>query len=138
MGFDLYTADIEKLEFLPETDLADLAIDLDLIPEERIDRTQLMLKILPRLLNLAQKEGLPFSKWDLEDLAALPDAHRAALANVMGWPSDPKSMIKAGLKVFKIYRKTRSRSQIPLTLPLFLPALARFAAQPREAPNSTT
>jgi len=138
VAFDLYPADLEKIDLLPETDLADLAIDLDLIPEERIDRKQLLLEMLPRLLSLAGAEGLPFSKWDLEDLEALPEAHRSALAAVMGWPSDPKSMVKAGEKVFKVYRKTRTRSQIPLTLPLLLPTLARFAAEPREADPSLT
>ncbi len=138
MAFELYPADTEKIDLLPETDLADLAIDLDLIPEERIDRNQLLLEMLPRLLKLAEREGLPFSRWDQEDLEALPESHRSALAAVMGWPSDPKSMVKAGAKVFKIYRKTRTRSQIPLTLPLLLPTLARFAAEPREAETTLT
>ena len=138
MAFELYPADIEKLELLPETDLADLAIDLDLIPEERIDRKQLLLEMLPRLLNLAKQEGLPFSRWDQEDLETLPEPHRKALAAAMGWPSDPKSMIKAGAKVFKIYRKTRTRSQIPLTLPLLLSTLARFAAEPRDVEPPVT
>ncbi len=131
MAFELLPSDVQTISLLPETDLADLAVDLDLIPEAEIDRPALLLEILPRLLDLAAREGLPFSRWDQEDLEALPVHHRTALAEIIGWPPDPASMLKAGAKVYKTYRKLRTRSQIPLMLPLLLPVLARFAATPR-------
>ena len=135
MGFELLPSDIDAISLLPETDLADLAVDLDLIPDAEITRKALLIEMLPRLLDLADREGLPFSRWDKEDLESLPEAHRAALAEVIGCAPDPDSMLKAGAKVYKIYRKLRKRSQIPLMLPLLLPALARFAATPRSTPE---
>ena len=136
MAFELLPSEVETISLLPELDLADLAVDLDLIPDAEIDRPSLLLEILPRLLELAAREGLPFSRWDQEDLEGLPEHHRAALAEIIGGPSDPASMLKAGAKVYKTYRKLRTRSQIPLMLPLLLPVLARYAASPRDPPSA--
>ncbi|MCB9758641.1 MAG: hypothetical protein H6739_02275 [Alphaproteobacteria bacterium] len=127
MSFALTDAEYQPLELLAEVDLADLAIELDMIPDEVIDRRGLLDELVPRLLDRARAEGLPFSKYDADDLEELPTEHRAALARCMGWPAEVTAMLKAGGRVYKVYRKSRRNSQIPLLLPILLKPLARWA-----------
>jgi hypothetical protein len=130
MTFQLSPAEVQMLRLVPDKELAALAADLSLLPDEDIDRQELVEALLPRLLALGQREGLPFSKYDAEDLGELPSDHREALARAMGWSVDVRSMIKAGTKVYKkIYRRERTNSQVPLMLPLLLPMLARYASE---------
>ena len=131
MRFVLTDQETLGLDFLPDKDLADWAVDLDMMPAEQIDRRELLEELVPRLMKLAQREGLPFSKYDAQDLDELPAEHRKALAAAMGWKTDTRSMIKAGEKVWKVYRKNRPGSQIPLMLPVLLKPLARFAYEMR-------
>ena len=118
---------------LSETDLVDLAIELDIAVGERISRMELLEEVIPALAELARVEGLPLSAYDLEDLQALPIDHLRALAERLGLAPDPKAIIRAGEKVYRVYRKKRERSQIPLLLPMLLGALARYLAAPRAA-----
>lgn len=127
--FVLTDQERQGFEYLQDKDLADWAVDLDLMPAAEIDRIGLVEQLVPRLLKLAQREGLPFSKYDADDLNELPPEHRRALARAMGWKEDTRSMVKAGEKVWKVYRKNRPGSQIPLMLPVLLKALARFASE---------
>lgn len=131
MSYTLSADELQTLAMVPDKELAALAADLSLIPDEEIDRKALLEAMIPRLLSLARQEGLPFSKYDAEDLGELPTAHREALAKAMGWRPDVKAMLKAGGKVYKIYRKDRINSQVPLLLPILLPMLARYASEAR-------
>jgi hypothetical protein len=112
---------------LPHADLADLAVELDVIPEAEIKPRELLSTLVVRLLMLGEREGLPFSKWDSEDLNELQTDHRRALALAMGWKPEVASMIKRGQKIYKIYKKERSKGQIAIMLPLLLKPLARHA-----------
>ncbi len=132
MRFVLTEEETRGLEYLPDKDLADWAVDLDMVPEEEIDRLGLLEELVPRLLGVARREGLPFSKYDAPDLDDLPGDHRRALARAMGWKGDTRSMVRAGERVWKVYRKNRPGSQIPLMLPVLLRPLARFAFEMRE------
>ncbi len=131
MRFVLTDREVQGLDYLPDKDLADWAVDLDLVPEEEIDRRGLVEELVPRLLELARREGLPFSKYDTQDLEELPVDHRQALARAMGWKHDTRSMVKAGEKIWRIYRKNRPGSAIPLMVPVLLRPLARFAHEVR-------
>ena len=115
------------MDYLPDKDLADWAVELNLLPEAEIDRQGLLEELVPRLLALARREGLPFSKYDAQDLDDLPPDHRAALAREMGWKQETRAMVRAGEKIWKVYRKSRPGSQVPLMLPVLLRPLARFA-----------
>ncbi len=126
MPFAMTDAEAEAVRFLLVGDLVELAVELDFLPPEKVDRRQLLEQLIPRLLELAQREGLPFSKYDAEELSELPQDHRTALAQAMGWPADVRSMVKAGEKVYRTYRK-RGSSQVPLLLPSLLTPLARCA-----------
>jgi len=132
MSFALNPDEMKALIFVPDQELAALAADLSLLVDEEIDRKAMVEAMLPRLLAVAKMEGLPFSKYDADDLEELPTMHREALAKAMGWSTSVRAMLRAGGKVYKIYRKERTNSQIPLMLPLLLPMLARYASEAGE------
>ncbi|HJN75371.1 MAG TPA: hypothetical protein QGF58_15690 [Myxococcota bacterium] len=129
MKFRLSTTEAAQVEFVPVGDLVDLAVELDHIPDQDIDRLELLAELIPRLYELAQRDGLPFSKYDAEDLAELPTEHRAALAEAMGWDSDVSAILRGGGKVYRRYAKNKKNSQIALLLPCLLRPLARHAAE---------
>lgn len=129
MSFVLLDDELTSLNLIPDVDLADLAVELDLVPEEVIDRRALLEDAVPRLLELATREGLPFSKYDRDDLDELPEPHRQALARALGWDASVDGLLKAGAKVYKVYRRNRPKSQVPLLLPLLLRPLARHAEE---------
>lgn len=129
MSFVLQETELGPLSLIPDVDLADLAVELDMVPAEVIDRRALLQEAVPRLLDLARREGLPFSKYDQDDLDELPEAHRRALARAMGCDESVDAMLKTGAKVYKNYRRNRKTSQVPLLLPLLLKPLARHAEE---------
>ncbi|MCP4804854.1 MAG: hypothetical protein GY913_02630 [Proteobacteria bacterium] len=128
MKFSLSSEEAAQVAFVPVGDLVDLAVELDHIPAAEIERSELLPELIPRLYELAQREGLPFSKYDAEDLDELPSDHRAALASAMGWGSGVSAILKQGAKVYKTYRD-RKNSQVALLLPCLLKPLARYAAE---------
>jgi hypothetical protein len=125
--FTLSDSEFAGFQMLPEADLADLAVELEVVPEAEIDARGLLADLVVRIFDRAQSEGLPFSKYDRDDLEALPEAHRKALAAAMGWPNDVKGMLKQGGKIYKEYRKLRRNSQVAVMLPLLIGAVARHA-----------
>lgn len=117
----------------PEDDLVDLAVDLDVLVPDEIVRAQLLSACVLSIRDLAEREGLPLSAYDVDDLAQLTQDQRESLARLCGVEPGNKEetierMLKAGKKVYKIYKKHRKRSQIPLYLPMLLAPLARLAA----------
>lgn len=124
----LLDEELKILAAVPEKDLVDLVIDLDVPVEEDSARQQLLEQAARRLADLAREEGLPFSSYDLEDLQALPPDHLRGLARAMRVDNDARAVVRAGEKVFKRYQKRAPRSQVPLMLPLLLSAVARLLA----------
>ncbi len=114
---------------LPETDLIDLAIELEVPVGESVSRPELLNAVISPLAELAKTEGLPFSRFDKDDLDELPREHLLALTRSMSLPAETSALIKAGEKVYKRYRNQRQRSQVPLFLPMLLPILARYLAE---------
>ena len=131
MVFVLSPTELQIISYISELDLVDLAVELDYVPEAQIDRAQLLSFLIPRLVDLAEKEGLPFSKYDLDDLSELPDVHRSALALRMGWEATPAAMLRKGERVYRSYRSTRRNSQVAQLLPTLLPIVARCAHELR-------
>ena len=115
----------------PEDDLVDLAIDLDVPVPEEIDLAGMIDSVVRNLADLGKREGLPFSRYDKEDLEQLAEMERSAIAKLNG--VDPNAdantqiagLLKTGAKIYKTYRKTRPKSPIPLYLPMLLSPLAR-------------
>ncbi len=119
----------------PEDEIVDLAIDLDVPVPEQIDLAGLLSQCVRNLATLGQAEGLPYSPYDREDLENLTDIERSAIAVLNG--VDPRldsaqqidRLLKTGKKIYKIYKKTRPSSQIPLYLPMLLAPLARYLVE---------
>ncbi|NOY26468.1 MAG: hypothetical protein GXP62_11400 [Oligoflexia bacterium] len=124
------TADeLSTFENIPETDLVDLAIELDIPVGESIARAELLDQAIIALGALARQQGLPFSPYDRDDLEALHPEHLGSLAHALGVAPRAQAIIRAGRKVYRRYRKDNSRSQVPLQLPMFIAALARYLAE---------
>lgn len=116
----------------PEQELVDLAIDLDVPVPSEIDRSGLLDACIRNLTDLGRREGLPFSDYDKEDLTALCDAELNAIAALNGVDAGLDRtrkvhlLLKTGKKNYKVWRKVRPKSQIPIYLPMLLNAVARL------------
>lgn len=122
-------AELAIFQNIPETDLVDLIADLDVAVPNVVVREELLDLALDRIAQRARAEGLPFSKWDREDLEALPVAHLRALADTCGATGSVAGMLKAGGRVYKRYQKERPGSPVALLLPVLLAPLARRLAE---------
>lgn len=124
--------ELSMFQNAPEDELVDLAIDLDVPVPAEIDLGGLLDAVVRNLADLAQREGLPFSPYDHDDLEALAEHELRAIAELNGVDVNADSarqiqgLLKTGKKVYKTYRKTRPKSQIPMYLPMLLSALARY------------
>lgn len=117
------------LRNIPEGDLVDLVADLDVAVPAVIVRDELLVLALDRIAQRARAEGLPFSKWDREDLEALPAPHLQALARACGTAGTVDALMKSGARVYKRYQKERPGSAVALLLPVLLAPLARRLAE---------
>jgi hypothetical protein len=117
----------EMLAGLPEEDLVSLAVELDIVAPEQIDARALLERCLVSMLERATTEHLPFSKYDQDDLAALPPDQLAAIARLQGTPANVPAIMKVGRTVFKAMEKRKAGNAIALMLPLLLSPLARAA-----------
>ena len=81
---------------VPVEDVIELAADLDVIIPERVDRRTLLETCVPLIIARGQRTGLPFSKYDLEDLKELGSEQLTALGRIQGlrgrgpWPQSSK------------------------------------------------
>jgi hypothetical protein len=129
---ELLTAhELSMFRNAPEDELVDLAVDLDVPVPEEINLSGLLDACLRNLADLGKREGLPLSDYDKDDLLALSEAELRAISTLNGVDvlEDESSRvpltIKSGKKIYKMWRKTRPKSQIPMYLPMLLAALAR-------------
>lgn len=128
MDFALTEEELTLCMNLPEDSLIDLAAELDLLIPDSLSRAALLSKAVVCLTERAQLEGLPFSKYDREDLEALPKTHLDALAKLCNAIPTVDGLLKSGRRVYKMYQRKRPGSQVALTLPMLLSAVARNAA----------
>ncbi len=129
MAFQLTDEEYRLVASLPEEDLIDLAVELDIPVGEVIDRRTVLELCVVGFGALAEREGLPFSEYDRDDLEQLPPSQRAALARRLGVKDSVSAILKAGRKLYKVYRRSRGRSQVPLVLPSLLGPLCRHLAE---------
>lgn len=126
---DLTPQEQSLLAQVPNEDLALMAVELDLLLDAELDRDRLLAGCVTALLDRAEVEGLPLSKYDADDLAALPPAHLEALGRHVGVKGrvTVRAMLKHGARTWRQYRKNRPKSPTALLVPLLLGALARGA-----------
>lgn len=111
-----------------ERDLIGLAVELDLVPPAQIEVRALWEQCVLATVDYARRNGLPFSKYDADDLLALPEADLQALARVLGVsPATPSALLKSGEKIYKTLLKQKKESFLAMLLPLMLSAVARAA-----------
>ena len=121
-------AELEMLGNIPDADLVSLAAELDILVPEEIDREQLAGRCLVAIAERAQKEGLPFSRFDRADLEDLQPHELAAIAKLCKAKPTVDHVLKKGGKIYRWYAKRRPRSQVAILLPSLLVPLARMLA----------
>ena len=129
MAFQLTAQEFQLTTGLPESDLVELAVELDIPVEASIQRRDLVAQCVAALAGLCAREGLPFSQWDRQDLEELSPAQRRALARQLGVTDSVKAILRSGKKVYKVYSKQRPRSQVALLLPILLTPLCRYLVE---------
>lgn len=129
MEFDLTDKEFDMVAGLPVDSVVDLAAELDLLVPESIDRRQLVSKCVVALVAYGRREGLPFSKYDAEDLQELTPDELTAIGRIQGLSGTITvvAVLKAGAKVYKTFHNRRGDHPIPLMLPMLLSAVARAA-----------
>ncbi|MFK7927387.1 MAG: hypothetical protein AB8H79_04315 [Myxococcota bacterium] len=117
------------LDKVPTDDLAEMAVELDLLLDAEHDRESLLMGCLSALMDRAEVEGLPLSKYDAEDLAELPPAHLEALGRHIGMKGrvTVRAVLRQGTKTWRQYKRDRPKSATALLVPLLLGVLARAA-----------
>ena len=128
-GFSLNPKELDICSRLPENILVELAVELDLVVPEHIEVHELLEMTIVRLATLARQEGLPFSEYDRDDLEALSDEHLVAICQLCQCKPSVKALIRAGRRVYRIYRKQRPGSQVPFMVPLLVGSLAQYALE---------
>jgi hypothetical protein len=127
MPFTFTDEEYAPLAGLPVETIVDLAAELDLLVPETIDRRALLHDAVVALVAHAADNGLPFSKYDADDLAALSSEDLAAIADLQGTRPSVRAVLKQGQRVYKTYASKRIDHPIPLMLPMLLTAVARAA-----------
>lgn len=125
MSFILTDHEWSLVEHLPELELVELAAELELIPPAEIDRRTLVVDCVLRIVEVGRSEGLPFSKYDRDDLEALAAEELAGIAAILGTRASVSAVLGAGQRTYKAWQKNRPNSQVALMLPLLLTAVAR-------------
>ena len=118
------------LQRVPVTEIVALAADLDICAPAEIDRRGLLTECVQAIVVRARVEGLPFSKYDREDLAELPTDLLESIGRLQGLRGrvTVNAILRAGDRVYRNYQKTRPDNAVALMLPMLLPAVARAAA----------
>jgi hypothetical protein len=117
--------EFDRLARLPEEDLVNLAIALDVSVPEHLD-----MRALLDLCAVAfcARGPLPFSKYDADDLEALPPDLLAAIAALQGVRGSVSvaAVLKVGKVAYRPY-ETKTMHPVPMMLPMMLHAVARAA-----------
>ncbi len=133
MTFALNDAEWSVLVSLPDDDVVELAAELGiLLPAPPFSVRALLDRCVPAMLSLAKQDGgLPFSRYDLDDLRELPPAHHQALAVVQGLAagSPSEALVRVGERIHKARsRRKGKRDGHAFMVPILLVPLARHAA----------
>jgi hypothetical protein len=111
--------------------LVHMAADLQLSVPPRIDRRTLCDACVRAIVVRAQREGLPFSKYDQDDLESLSQDERVVLCRLLSIQPTGSipDILKAGTKTYRFYLKNRPDSPTAMMIPSLLPAIARHAKE---------
>lgn len=129
MPFAFHEDEYAPLAALPVEGVVDLAAELDLVAPEKIDRRALLEQCVEALVAHARTNGLPFSKYDADDLNELSAEDLEAIGRLQGIRGrvTVNAILRSGKKVYRSYSAKRIDHPIPLMLPMLLSAVARAA-----------
>ena len=129
MTINIQSSEMDLLNAIPERDLVEMAIDLDIFVPERINRLEMIETCIQAIISRAKKEGLPFSQYDRDDLEALSSDDLRSISTLMGISGTPSvsAILKKGRRVYKLYQKNRPDNATALLIPTLLPLIARAA-----------
>ncbi|MFT7521329.1 MAG: hypothetical protein ACI9MC_003480 [Kiritimatiellia bacterium] len=129
--FEIRDDELALIELVTDEDILALAADLDLLLDAQVQRRSLVERCILALLDRAQDEGLPFSKYDEQDLEDLPTDRLHALGELMGIRGKitVRTVLKSGIRTYRKYQKNRPNSPTAMLLPSLLGPLTRAAAE---------
>lgn len=130
MSFTLDDTEYALVQNVPAEDLVSLAADLDMVPPAEIDRRALVEACVPRMLARARHDGgIPLSKYDTQDVEALPKELLGVLAGLQGTSTSVRAVLKAGARIYRAREKHRMTRTDPYAyfMPLLLVPLLRLA-----------
>lgn len=109
MTFALRDSEWELLSSVPVDDLVGLAAELDILVPAEVNARQLIDLCVPRMVERARKDGLPFSKYDREDIEALSKEQVQALHKMLGlWGrASASSILRAGGRAYKARKRIK-------------------------------
>ena len=122
---------LRRVAAIQEEELVNFCIELDIVPDEPFRVDDVIDSVFEALLERATGSGgLPVSKYDADDLAPFDRSQLEAFARGLGVRVGANftatQIVDQVIKSMKkARRKLPRRSQIPLMLPYFLPALVR-------------
>ncbi len=121
---------LRRIAQAQEEDLVGFCIEMDQIPGEHFSIDDFVDTLFDGLVDMARTEGLPLTKYDADDLSRFDERQLAGFSAALGVranPADGKAKIIGNLiaKMRKVGRRLPSKSQIPIFLTYFLPALVR-------------
>ncbi len=133
MSFQFTEEEWDTLEGIPEDDVVALSAYLSIVKPEVVDRRALLEQCIPRALRHCRQHGLPFTRYDREELEALPPHQFQALERIQK-PllfKGARGMIVAGRLAWLRYYKGEELDHHPLIymLPSLLGPLSRLAAE---------
>ncbi len=128
MPTELTDAEWQSIRTLPEVDLVDAAIDLDIPVPSQVDARDLMGRVAVAVLERAKRDGLPLSRWDRDDLEAIDATARAALAKWCNVAPTVDAMLKAGERADGTWKRRSPKAEAAMLVPALLPVLARLAS----------
>jgi hypothetical protein len=119
------------LSNITDDTLVNMAADLSILVPSVIERRSLCDECVHAIVIRATDEGLPFSKYDLEDLEDLSPEGRAAIGRLQGLQPGAKAIdiLKAGQKIYRFYQKNRPDNPVAMMVPALLPVIARHASE---------
>lgn len=134
MSFALTDAEWAGLATVADDDLVELLADMgSLLPAPPLDRRTILGGAVASIVAHGLAEGgLPFSKYDLDDLRALDAAGLAALARIQGLkpPATPEAILKVGERVYRQRARThRTRDGFAFMIPILLAPIVRCAIE---------
>ena len=111
--------DLPLLRAIPERDIVEMAVDLDICVPEKIDRVEMIEACILAIIERGREEGLPFSQYDQDDLAALSSHQLDNLGKLMQISGSitVAKVLKKGKRVYKYYQKHRPDNATALLIP---------------------